>query len=121
MVEDMRKCYKECEPFLSTMAQPLEQSSVIKEAKIEALKSIAKSLLGIDLLEVKIAREKELGRKLTKDEELELFENEIKKIREGSNDPQKIVSEEELEKYLKDGWKFVSVLPSRRILVRRKS
>jgi hypothetical protein len=81
------------------------------------LKSIAKSLLGIDSLEVKIAREKELGRKLTKDEALELFENEIKKIREGSNDPQRIVSEE----YLKDGWEFVSVLPSRRILVRRKS
>jgi integrase len=49
MIEDMRKCYKECEPFLTTTAQPLEQSSVIKEAKIEALKSIAKSLLGIDL------------------------------------------------------------------------
>ena len=24
MIEDMRKCYKECEPFLSTIAQPLE-------------------------------------------------------------------------------------------------
>jgi hypothetical protein len=120
MVEDMRKCYKECEPFLSTMAQPLEQSSVIKEAKIEALKSIAKSLLGIDLLEVKVAKEKELKRELTKEEELELFENEIKKIREESNDPQKIVSEEELEKHLKEGWEFVSVLPSRRILIKRK-
>jgi hypothetical protein len=57
MIEDMRKCYKECEPFLSTLAQPLEQTRFIKEAKIEALKSIAKSLLGIDLLEVKIAKE----------------------------------------------------------------
>jgi hypothetical protein len=73
MIEDMRKCYKECEPFLSTIAQPLEQSSMIKEAKIEALKSIAKSLLRIDLLEVKIAKEKELRRKMNKDEELELF------------------------------------------------
>jgi hypothetical protein len=49
MVEDMRKAYKECEPFLSTATQPLEQASIVKEAKIEALKSMAKSLLGIDL------------------------------------------------------------------------
>jgi phosphomannomutase len=119
MIEDMRKCYKECEPFLTTTAQPLEQSSVIKEAKIEALKSIAKSLLGIDLLEVKLAKERELGRELNKDEELELFENELKKLREGRNNPQRIVMEDELEKYLTDGWRFVAVLPSQRILIRK--
>jgi hypothetical protein len=112
MIEDMRKCYKECEPFLSTLAQPLEQTSIIKEAKIEALKSIAKSLLGIDLLEVKVAKERELGRELSKDEELELFENELKKLREGRGNPHRIVGENELEKYLAEGWQFVSVLPS---------
>ncbi|MCP8308969.1 MAG: site-specific integrase, partial [archaeon] len=96
MIEDMRKCYKECEPFLSTTAQPLEQSSVIKEAKIEALKSIAKSLLGIELLEVKVAKEKELGKELSTDETIELFENELKKLREGKHNPQRIVKEEEL-------------------------
>jgi hypothetical protein len=62
---------------LSTVAQPLEHSSIVKEAKVEALKSIAKSLLGIDLLEVKIAKEKELQRELDREEEIELFENEI--------------------------------------------
>jgi len=45
MLDGMRKCYMEYEPFLSMLAQPLEQTSVIREAKIEALKSIAKSLL----------------------------------------------------------------------------
>ncbi|MBO3754642.1 MAG: hypothetical protein FGF53_07200 [Candidatus Brockarchaeota archaeon] len=35
MIEDMRKSHKECEPFLSTATQPLEQSTIIKEAKIE--------------------------------------------------------------------------------------
>jgi integrase len=119
MIEDMRKCYKECEPFLSTIAKPLEQSSIIKEAKIEALKSIAKSLLGIDLLEVKVAKEKELGRELSKDEEMELFENEFKKLREGKHNPQRIVREDELEDYLSEGWRFISVLPSQRILIRK--
>jgi len=119
MIEDMRKCYKECEPFLSTTAQPLEQSSVIKEAKIEALKSIAKSLLGIELLEVKVAKEKEIGRELSKDEELELFESELKKLREGKHNPQRIVHEKELERHLAEGWQFVSVLPSQKILIKK--
>jgi hypothetical protein len=30
-----------------------------------------------------------------------------------------IVKEEELEFYLKEGWQFVSVLPSHRILIRK--
>jgi len=42
MIEDMRKAYKEYKPFLSTATQLLEQSSIIKEAKIEALKKHGK-------------------------------------------------------------------------------
>jgi site-specific recombinase XerC len=119
MIEDMRSAYKACEPFLSTASQPLEQTSIVKEAKIEALKSMAKSLLGIDLLEAKVAKERELKRELTKDEEVELFESEIKKMRNGEWDPQIMVSEEELQKHLAEGWQFVSVLPSQKILIRK--
>ena len=68
MIEDMRKAYKECEPFLSTATQPMEQASIVKEAKTEVLKSMAKSLLGIDLLDVKVAKEKQIGRELNKEE-----------------------------------------------------
>ena len=119
MIEGMRKSIKDCEPFLGTMAQELDQSTVVKKAKVEALKSIAKSLLGIDILEVKVAKEKELERNLSQDEEIELFENEIKKMRENESDPQIIVKEEELEGYLAGGWQFVSVLPSHRILIKK--
>jgi len=121
MIEDMRKCYRQCEPFLSTAAKTLEQSDIVKEAKLEALKSMAKSLLGIDLLQVKVAKEKEAGRELTKDEEIELFESEIKKMRSGERDPQITVAEEELEKHLAEGWQFVSVLPSKRLLIKKAS
>jgi len=119
MIEDMRGSIQACEPFLGTTAQELDQSAVVKEAKVEALKSIAKSLLGIDLIEVKIAKEREFDRELTPDEEIELFENEIKKTRERERDPQRIVKEGELEAFLSEGWEFVSVLPSRRILIRK--
>jgi len=60
MIEDMRNCYKQCEPFLTTTTQPLEQSDVVKEAKIEALKSIAKSLLGIDRSKLRLQKKKSL-------------------------------------------------------------
>jgi hypothetical protein len=119
MVKGMREAYKACEPFLSTVAQPLEHSSIVKEAKLEALKSIAKTMFDIDILEIKIAKEREVGRDLDRDEEIELFENEIRKMREGEDDPQMLVREEELESYLNDGWEFVSVLPSRKILIRK--
>ena len=89
MIEDMRKCYKECEPFLTTATQPLEQASIVKEAKIEALKSMAKSLLEIDLLDVKVAKERLIGRELNKDKGLELYERELKKLRDGSLQPAK--------------------------------
>jgi len=117
-IERMREAYKKCIPFLTATSQPLDQNMVVKQAKIEALKSIARTLFGIDLLEVKVAKEKEEGRELTVDEQIQLFENELKKLRENP-DPQKIVSEDELEEYLRDGWEFVSVLPSNRILIRK--
>jgi site-specific recombinase XerD len=119
MIEGMRESYKACEPFLSTVSQPLEHSSIVKEAKVEALKSIAKNMLGIDLLEVKVAKEKEIHKELDLDEEIELFENEIRKMREPQDDPQIIIEEEELQSYLKEGWQFVSILPSKKILIRK--
>ena len=85
-----------------------------------ALKSIAKNLLGIDLLDVKIRRERELGKEMSLDEEIELFEGEIKRMREG-NGSQSLVDEEELEAFLGDGWEFVSVMPSRKILIRKEN
>jgi len=87
IIEGMRKSIQACEPFLGTTAQVMNQSTIIKEAKIEALKSIAKSLLGIDLVEVKVKKEKELNRTLTQDEEIKLFEVEIKRNRESISNP----------------------------------
>jgi hypothetical protein len=119
LIEDMRQAYERCEPFLSTMEPPLAQDLIVKGAKMEALKSIEKNLLSIDLPDVKIRREREMEKKLDLDEEIELFENEIKRMRE-NNGSQSLVDEEELETYLDEGWEFVSVLPSRKILIRKE-
>ncbi len=118
MIEGMRSAYKDCEPYLSTMAELTQQSTIVKEAKIEALKSVAKSMFGINLLDVKIARENNDKKQLDQDETIELFEVEIKKLRE-QPDPQLIVHENRLESYLRDGWQFVSVLPSQKVVIRK--
>lgn len=133
MIEDIREAYKRCEPFLSTIAQPIEQSSMVKEAKVEALKSIAKNLLSIDLIEVKVEKEKEFGRELSREEEIELFEGEIRKLR---IEPQKfrdekdcgancshenrLIAEGELVDYLNGGWTIVRELRDGRIAVRKE-
>jgi hypothetical protein len=119
MVEEMRGAYRKCEPLLSSSAQPMEQMTIVKEAKIETLKSIAKSLFGIDLLEVKVAREREAERELTQDETIELFEREIER-RRGQPDPQMMVDEGELDAHLRDGWEYVATLPSGKILIRKQ-
>jgi hypothetical protein len=70
-------------------------------------------------IEVKVTREKQLERELNKDEELELYERELKRLRDGKHNLQRIIHENELEKYLAEGWKFVSVLPSQKILIKK--
>jgi hypothetical protein len=135
MIEDIREAYKRCEPFLSTIAQPIEQSSMVKEAKIEMLRSLAKNLLGLDLLEVKVEKEKELKRELRQEEEIELFEGEIRKLRiepvkfreERRNSDadcgfvSKLISEDEVVKFLNDGWSLVKELKSGKVVVRKKT
>lgn len=118
LIDEMRATFQRCEPFLSTAVIQMDETSVVKEAKIEAIKSLAKSLLDIDLTDVKIKKERELDRDLSQDETIELFEVEMKKLREEPN-LQQIVDEEDLPNHLNHGWEFVSTLPSGKILVRR--
>lgn len=119
-IEEMRKAFKEAvEPRLTTQRVTSEHE-VVKQANIEALKVVAENMFGLKLLEVKVAKEREEGRSLTLDETMKLFENELKRLRENPKmDPQEIVAEKELKEYLENGWEFVSVLPSQKILIRK--
>ena len=73
-------------------------------------------MFGIGLLDVKIAKDNEQRKQLSQDDTIELFELEIKKLRE-QPDPQTIVEEKDLPLYLKKGWQFVSVLHSQKGLI----
>ena len=74
---------------------------------------------------MKIEKEKELGKGLSIDEELELMTTEIKKVTipqlNNNEKPyqSKIIGEAELVPYIEDGWEIVRELSSKRFLMKR--
>jgi hypothetical protein len=78
------------------------------------------SNFGIDPMKVRIEKQRELGRKPTVDEEIEALNIELNMLKKSERaDPKKIVDEEELQRYLAEGWDVQTVLPSGKILIRR--
>jgi hypothetical protein len=43
----------------------------------------------------------------------------MKKLREGKHNPERIIREDELERHLAEGWHFMSILPSQKILIKK--
>jgi len=81
-------------------------------------------ILGIDPDEVKSKREEKMSRKLRLKEEKEVLEAEIKaKLNFSKEDveEQKVIRKEELQAYLDDEWKFVSVIDEQHVVVKRLS
>jgi CRISPR/Cas system Type II protein with McrA/HNH and RuvC-like nuclease domain len=101
VLEDMREAYQRAQAFVGTDSGPQPVDKM--EAVVEAMRRMAEAY-GIDPMRVRIERQKELGRNLDSEEEIQAMQNEIKKTREGEKDPQTIVKEGELESYLRDGW-----------------
>ncbi|MEM3539227.1 MAG: hypothetical protein QXM29_05600 [Nitrososphaerales archaeon] len=52
---------------------------------------------------LRLQRKGLIGRELSKEEELELYKKELKKLREGKHKLQRIIHEKKLEKYLAEG------------------
>ncbi|MEE9458210.1 MAG: site-specific integrase [Candidatus Bathyarchaeia archaeon] len=142
MIEDMRKAYQECEPFLNSIVTSSDQNTLIKQAKLESLKSIAKNVFGIDLQDILHQKEIEDKIDLTPETELETIEDALKQFREGttvntsedalnkfregykipsigvSNSESKLVTEDALEDYLNNGWEMIQIINSK-ILIRK--
>ncbi|MCJ7770899.1 site-specific integrase [Candidatus Bathyarchaeota archaeon] len=145
MIQDIRKAYQECEPFLNSTSINLDQNDVIKQAKLESLKAIAKNVFGIDLEDEISKKAAAQDKEISTDEELEMFEDVLKNFREGisiqpSEDAEdaikrfregisippvvktkfesKLVTENDLEDYLNNGWEMVQIINSK-ILIRK--
>jgi hypothetical protein len=117
-VEWFRREYSKVEPQLNLLSGSGKMEEIKKEVALEAIRRFAEAF-GIEPMKVKIEKQKEIGRKIDNEEEIQAIQNEIKKLRNNEDDPQMIVKEEKLEEYLSEGWQFISVLPSKRILIRK--
>jgi hypothetical protein len=140
MIEDMRSMYKECEPFLNSSTINPDQNDLVKQVKLESLKSIAKNVFGIDLQDLLHQKEIETKTELTPEIELETIEEALKQFREDipvstsieefrkgykipsideTKSESKLVSEDELEDYLNNGWDMIQTINSK-ILIRKR-
>lgn len=108
--------YLKAARMLNIFSKPPEMDK--NQMFIELMRSMAPGF-GIDPLKVRIEKQRQLGREVTAEEEIQALQLEMKKLRRRQDDPKKIVSESELEQHLAEGWEFVSILPSGKILVSR--
>ncbi len=126
--EWFRQEYMKVEPVLNILSNPegrrKTEEEIKKEAVLEAIRSLA-SAFGIDPMRIKIEKQKELGKELTIEEEMELLQYEIKKLRmaelnnSGKLYKSKIVTEDELTDYVDEGWEVVKELNNGKFLVRK--
>lgn len=121
MPEYIRREYAKAEPFLSLKPVSLQKEAII----LETLRTVAEGL-GLDPARIKIERERKLGRPLTMDEEVEAIRLSIKRLRKvevlangGASYESKIVTENELTKYIDLGWEHVGNIGNGKYLIRR--
>jgi hypothetical protein len=135
--EDMRCSFKKCEDYLSTRPTSREEdpemttirtmveSGVLDLSKANVREYLLKKL-GIEDMKVKIAKLKKDG--LAEEEviskaicgELGIEPMKIETFKtKNDRDPKKIVNEQELSRYLEEGWEFQTTLPSGKILIRK--
>jgi len=111
-IEKMRELYSKL---------VFEDRSSAQASSLETTRKIAK-LLGVDPFKVKAAKEKELGRQLSNQEEEKALEEEIKLALERQNqEEQKIIQPSELDQYIASGWSVGLQLVDGRVVVKRKS
>jgi hypothetical protein len=112
-IEKMRELYSKL---------VFEDRPPIEEQSLQTLRKVVK-IYGVNSLEAKVARENDLGRKLSNQEEEELLEEllrqQIKQARcEQGQEEQKIVDLDGLDGYIKSGWLFVSTLPNNKVVIK---
>jgi hypothetical protein len=122
--------YLKIEPKLNILSNPSganieERMDQMRRDMVQAAIGKFAEAFGIDPIRVKVEKQKELGRELKPEEEIQALQLAIRKAREndtshnGDNDPKKIIGEDELEKHLLEGWDVQMTLPSGKILLKK--
>ncbi|MEM3385587.1 MAG: site-specific integrase [Nitrososphaeria archaeon] len=135
MIEEMRNSYRKCQQYIEAVKQSVKEDPELTSIKTmveagvldltkPAVRNYLLQKLGIEDMQVKIAKTKQPAK--SEDDTIidliceSLGINPINvRMSKPKTDP-KIVKEEELEKYLLEGWNIKTVLPSGRILITRE-
>ena len=136
IVEEMRQAYARCEALLTTQPETTKEdpelttvktmveSGVLDLSKPNVRQYLIRKL-GLEDVEIKVAKMREEGidekEAYTKIicEKLRVKPISLEGFKANNHDPKKIISEEELEAHLADGWDIQTVLPSGKILIRK--
>jgi hypothetical protein len=120
LLTDMRRAFRESEPFLSTATAEVQEQDR-KQLLLEMWREQAK-LYGIDPMKIKIEKQREDDKPLGIEDEMLALKDAITKARglNGESYEGKLVAEEELVSYVQSGWDIVKELRSGKVLVRKR-
>jgi len=111
--EDFRRKYRQVQFF----PQAASSEELRKKQIIDMVKLLGFPDEKIKRAEEAFAKYKTVNEAIAEIRKLTLEGYKLKK--EANSDPKKIVSEDDLERYLAEGWDVQTVLPSGRILIRK--
>lgn len=116
MIEDMRRAFQQSEQFLST--EEIQEKDK-KELLLEMWREQAK-LYGINPLKIKIEKQRDESKTFGLEDEILAIKDAIVKSREERYEG-KLVSEDELIRYVQQGWDIVKELQNGKVLVRKRA
>lgn len=126
-VEQLKEAYRRAEPYLSVSKVSMPEMDQMKKELLLTMWRDQAKMFGIDPMKVRI----EKGKELTPEEEIEAIQSEIKKFRvepirfkeekDCEANESKLISEDELVRYLNDGWGIVRELKNGKLVVKRET
>ena len=122
-VEQLQEGYRRAENYLSVSRANMTDMDSIKKDLLLSLMRQQCQAIGFDANRIAIQKEKEMGTKLTIDEEIEALQKEIMDVMlgrkvENNNHQHKIVTEDELTAYLDQGWELLQDISNCKFVVR---
>jgi len=109
VIEDMREAYKRSQEYLQTTKPETGREKLIEEFRKQLLVVAGFSQDEIDRIDV-------TG--LTDEEFQDLVRKRLLGRRDEDCGTQKVISLDELEEYLEDGWEYVATLPNKKVIVK---
>ena len=112
VIEDMREAYRRSQEYLQTTKPETSREKLIEEFRKQLL--LVAGFSQDEISEINVTG-------LTDEEFQDLARKRLLGNRNGDCGGQKVISLNELEKYLENGWEYVATLPNQKVIVKLQS